>query len=103
MAEISTSGLEELLSVCRGDYPGLRREHFEDNRVRDFRDSLHIRQKLLEPARRNFRPRFAPVKTTPEGALPTYDFEKAVTIGKLVKADLTVTNASGELYGDDAP
>ena len=48
------------------------------------------------------RPRFAPVKTTPEGALPTYDFEKAVTIGKLVKADLTVTNASGELYGDDA-
>lgn len=48
------------------------------------------------------RPRFAPVKETPEGALPTYDFEKAVTIGKLVKADLTVTNASGELYGDDA-
>ena len=48
------------------------------------------------------RPRFAPVATTPEGALPTYDFEKVVTIGKLVKADLTVTNASGELYGDDA-
>lgn len=48
------------------------------------------------------RPRFAPVATTPEGALPTYNFEKAVTIGKLVKADLTVTNASGELYGDDA-
>ena len=40
--------------------------------------------------------------TTPEGALPTYNFEKVVTIGKLVKADLTVTNASGELYGDDA-
>ena len=43
------------------------------------------------------RPRFAPVATTPEGALPTYDFEKVVTIGKLVKADLTVTNASGGL------
>ena len=47
------------------------------------------------------RPRFAPVATTPEGALPTYNFEKAVTIGKLVKADLSLTNASGELYADD--
>lgn len=48
------------------------------------------------------RPVFAPIKTTPDGTLPTYDYEKKVTIGKLVKADLTVTNASGELYGDDA-
>lgn len=48
------------------------------------------------------RPIFAPVATTPEGALPTYDYENAVVIGKLVKADLTVTNASGELYADDA-
>lgn len=48
------------------------------------------------------RPVFAPIKTTPDGALPTYDYEKKVTIGKLVKADLTLTNASGELYGDDA-
>lgn len=48
------------------------------------------------------RPRFAPTKTTPDGALPTYDYEKVVTIGKLVAANLTVTNASGELYGDDA-
>jgi len=47
------------------------------------------------------RPRFAPTKTTPDDALPTYDYEKAVTISKLVKADLTVTNASGELYADD--
>lgn len=47
------------------------------------------------------RPRFAPVATTPEGALPTYNFEKVVTIGKLVKADLSLTNASGELYADD--
>ena len=48
------------------------------------------------------RPIFAPTKTTPDGALPTYDYEKVVTVGKLVKADLTVTNASGELYADDA-
>ena len=48
------------------------------------------------------RPRFAPVVDTPAGALPTYDAGKVVTIGKLVKADLSVTNASGELYADDA-
>lgn len=48
------------------------------------------------------RPRFAPVATTPDNALPTYNYESAVTIGKLVAANLTVTNASGELYGDDA-
>lgn len=48
------------------------------------------------------RPRFAPVATTPDNALPTYNFESVVTIGKLVAANLTVTNASGELYGDDA-
>jgi len=48
------------------------------------------------------RPKFAPVATTPENALPTYNFESAVTVGKLVKADLSVTNASGELYADDA-
>ena len=48
------------------------------------------------------RPIFAPTKTTPDGALPTYDYEKVVTVGKLVKADLTVTPASGEIYADDA-
>ena len=48
------------------------------------------------------RPRFAPVATTPDNALPTYNFESVVTIGKLVAANLTVTNASGKLYGDDA-
>ena len=36
------------------------------------------------------RPRFAPVADTPAGAIPTYDAEKVVTIGKLVKADLSV-------------
>ena len=44
------------------------------------------------------RPRFAPVATTPDNALPTYNFESVVTIGKLVAANLTVTNASGELF-----
>ena len=48
------------------------------------------------------RPIFAPTKTTPDNALPTYDYEKVVTVGKLVKADLTVANASGEIYADDA-
>lgn len=48
------------------------------------------------------RPRFAPVATTPDNALPTYNFESVVTIGKLVAANLTVANASGEIYGDDA-
>lgn len=48
------------------------------------------------------RPRFAPVTAEPTGALPTYDDTKIVTIGKLVKADLSITNASGELYADDA-
>lgn len=45
-------------------------------------------------------PRFAPIKTEPAATLPTYDV--AVTIGKLVKADLTVALASGKLYADDA-
>lgn len=45
-------------------------------------------------------PRFAPIATEPAAALPTYD--EPVTIGKLVKADLTVALASGKLYADDA-
>ncbi len=47
-------------------------------------------------------PRFAPIEAQGEGVLPTYDYEKVVTLGKLIKADLSVTNASGELYADDA-
>ena len=47
------------------------------------------------------RPRFAPTTATPENALPTYDATKIVTVGKLVAANLTVNNASGELYADD--
>ena len=45
-------------------------------------------------------PRFSPIKTEPKAALPTY--EGPVTIGKLVKAELTVTLSSGKLYADDA-
>lgn len=48
------------------------------------------------------RPVFAPIREEPEGKLPTYDHEKSVVIGRLIKADLAVTNASGELYADDA-
>lgn len=44
-------------------------------------------------------PRFAPNKTvSPEGVV-TYD--EPVTIGALNKADLTVTMASGKVYGDN--
>lgn len=44
-------------------------------------------------------PMFAPVKTEPKNALPTYDtlFE----VGDMVKADLTVNMATGELYAND--
>lgn len=48
------------------------------------------------------RPVFAPIKEEPAGKLPTYDYTKSVVIGRLIKADLSVTNASGELYADDA-
>lgn len=44
-------------------------------------------------------PMFAPFQTEPEGALPKYG--ELVTMGSLVKADLTVNMASGELYADD--
>lgn len=45
-------------------------------------------------------PYFCPVKTEPENARPTYDTE-LIRIGKLVKADLTITLASGRLDADD--
>lgn len=45
-------------------------------------------------------PYFCPVKTEPEDARPTYDAE-LIRIGKLVKADLTITLASGRLDADD--
>jgi len=45
-------------------------------------------------------PLAAPVKTEPTGERPTYD--AIVTIGRLVKADMTVQIASGKLFADDA-
>lgn len=45
--------------------------------------------------------KFNEIKDQPENALPVYEAAKAVQIGRLVKADLTVNNASGELYADD--
>lgn len=47
-------------------------------------------------------PRFNTIAAEPAGALPTYASTGPVTIGKLVKADLTVTLASGKLYADDS-
>ena len=43
--------------------------------------------------------RFAPIKTEPDSGLPTY--EAVVGLGELVKAELTISLASGEIYGDD--
>lgn len=46
-------------------------------------------------------PRFNTIASEPEGALPVYAATDPVTIGRLVKADLTVALASGKLYADD--
>jgi len=45
-------------------------------------------------------PYFVKIKEEPEGKLPIYEGEP-VKIGRLVKADLSVTMASGKLYADD--
>ena len=45
-------------------------------------------------------PYFCKVKEEPDGKLPVYDGEP-VKIGRLVKADLSITMASGKLYADD--
>ncbi len=44
--------------------------------------------------------RFTQISEEKDGALPTYNQEKSVLLG-LVKADLSVNYASGELYSDD--
>jgi hypothetical protein len=44
---------------------------------------------------------FAPIAEEAEDALPTYEKNGAFSLGALVKADLTVNFASGELYADD--
>lgn len=43
--------------------------------------------------------KFAPIKTEPATGMPTYD--EPVLLGELVKAELTINLASGEIYGDD--
>ena len=45
--------------------------------------------------------RFNKIKEEPDGKLPIYEKGGAVTLGRLVKADLTVNLASGKLYADD--
>lgn len=45
-------------------------------------------------------PHFAKIKEEPEGQLPVYD-GNPLRIGRLVKAELSVTMASGKLYADD--
>ena len=47
------------------------------------------------------RPIFNTIDTQPEGERPTYKEEKPIEIGKLIKADRTITLASGKLYADD--
>ncbi|MBR0307626.1 MAG: hypothetical protein IJH92_01905 [Mogibacterium sp.] len=44
-------------------------------------------------------PCWAPLKTEPANADPTYD--PGQVLGKLVSASRSITNAEGELYGDD--
>lgn len=46
------------------------------------------------------QPYFAKIKEEPDAALPVYEGEP-VRIGRLVKADLSLTMASGKLYADD--
>lgn len=45
--------------------------------------------------------KFNPIKEQPKKALPVYEEKPAVQVGRLVKADLTVTMASGKLFADD--
>jgi len=45
--------------------------------------------------------RFNKIKEEPDGKLPIYERAGTVTLGRLVKADLTVNLASGKLYADD--
>lgn len=45
-------------------------------------------------------PHFSKIKEEPEGSLPVYE-GSPLRIGRLVKADLSVTMASGTLYAED--
>ncbi len=46
-------------------------------------------------------PRFNKIAEEPENALPKYDPAGPISIGRLVKAELSVSMASGKLYADD--
>lgn len=46
-------------------------------------------------------PRFNKISNEPENALPKYDAAGPISLGKLVKAELSVTMASGKLFADD--
>lgn len=46
-------------------------------------------------------PRFNKITNEPEGALPKYADTGPISLGKLVKAELSVTMASGKLFADD--
>ena len=45
--------------------------------------------------------KFNPIKETPKNALPVYADSAPVQLGALVKADLSITSASGKIFGDD--
>lgn len=45
--------------------------------------------------------KYAKIKEEKKNQLPTYDADKTMMLGGLVKADLTVNFASGETYADD--
>lgn len=46
-------------------------------------------------------PYFNTIADEPDGDLPIYGPTDPIKVGKLVKADVTVSLASGKLYGDD--
>ncbi|MDE6922949.1 MAG: hypothetical protein K2P01_05270 [Oscillospiraceae bacterium] len=45
--------------------------------------------------------KFNPIKETPKNALPVYEDTEPVELGQLVKADLSIQMASGELFAGD--
>ena len=47
------------------------------------------------------RIKFNPIKETPKNALPVYEDTEPVELGQLVKADLSIQMASGELFAGD--
>lgn len=45
---------------------------------------------------------YAPIKEEPKDSLPVYEEGKVLDLGGMVKAELTINYASGEMYADDA-